>query len=132
MLGELIGENSGKRLVRRMLEATPPTVEVTFEDTGKYFGVSAKGFGTYQSVIRPDGSIYGEGQGLITTAEGDAATWKGAGQGKFGPNGAVSYRGILFFQMATGKLARFTACPAVFEYEVDSEGKTQTKLWEWK
>jgi hypothetical protein len=132
MLGELIGENTGKRLVRRVLNTTPPTVEVSFEDTGKMLGHATSGYGTYTSVVRPDGTIYGEGQGVIFTAEGDIATWKASGQGKFGPGGAVSYRGILYFQTASQKLARLNAAPAVFEYEVDPEGKTRTKMWEWK
>lgn len=133
MLGELLGENRGKRLVRRVLAANPPTVEVSFEESGKFLGIATTGFGTYESVIRPDGSIYGEGQGLMMSADGDAVSWKGSGQGKFGPGGAVSYRGILYFQPAgTGKLAKLSASPAVFEYEVDPEGKTHTKVWEWK
>ncbi|MGO9641071.1 MAG: hypothetical protein ACLP1Y_07200 [Candidatus Acidiferrales bacterium] len=133
MLGELIGENTGKRLVRRMLETNPPTVEISFEETGKWFGTTAiSGFGTYTSVIRADGSIYGEGQGLIVTMDGEGVTWKGSGQGKFGPGGSVSYRGILYFQTTSQKFARLNAAPGVFEYEVDPEGKTRTKVWEWK
>jgi hypothetical protein len=132
MLGELIGENTGKRLVRRVLGTTPPTVEVSFEETGKMLGIATSGYGTYTSSVRPDGSIYGEGQGVFFTAEGEAATWKASGQGKFGPGGAVSYRGMLFFQTASKKLERLNAAPGVFEYEVDPEGKTRTKIWEWK
>jgi hypothetical protein len=132
MLGELIGENTGKRIVRRVLSTTPPTVEVSFEDSGKMLGLATTGFGTYTSVVRADGTIYGEGQGATFTAEGEMAAWKASGQGKFGPGGSISYRGILYFQTASQKLARLNAAPAVFEYEVDPEGKTRTKMWEWK
>ena len=62
MLGEQIGETRGKRLVRRVLSTEPPTVEVTFEDSGQMFGVSTTGMGTYTSVISPDGSIFGHGE----------------------------------------------------------------------
>ncbi|MGB6429754.1 MAG: hypothetical protein WBF06_04160 [Candidatus Acidiferrales bacterium] len=132
MLGELIGENTGKRIVRRVLGTNPPTVEVSFEDTGKMLGAATSGFGTYTSVVRADGTIYGEGQGATFTTDGEMASWKASGQGKFGPGGAVSYRGILYFQTASQKLARLNAAPGVFEYEVDTEGKTRTKIWEWK
>jgi hypothetical protein len=88
--------------------------------------------GTYTSVVRPDASLYREGQGAIFTAEGEMVAWKGSGQGKFGPGGAISYRGILYFQTTSQKLARLNAAPGVFEYEVDPEGKTRTKIWEWK
>ena len=74
MLGELIGESKGKRIVRRVISADPPTVEVSFEDSGHMFGIPTTGFGTYTSVIRPDGSLYGEGQGLTMTQDGEAVT----------------------------------------------------------
>jgi hypothetical protein len=132
MLGELLGENTGKRIVRRVLATNPPKVEVSFEDSGKMLGVATNGFGTYTSVVRPDGSILGEGQGVMFTADGELISWTGSGQGKFGPGGSISYRGILYFQTASQKLARLNSAPGVFEYETDPEGKTRNKVWEWK
>jgi hypothetical protein len=132
MLGELLGENTGRRIVRRVLEADPMTVEVTFEEKGTTLGVNTTGFGTYTSVVRADGSVYGEGQGGSITSDGELISWKGSGLGKLGPGGAVSYRGILYFQTLSQKLARLNATPGVFEYEVDAEGKTRSKIWEWK
>jgi hypothetical protein len=88
MIGDKIGETKGKRLVRRVLSVDPPTAEVSFEDTGTMFGVATSGMGTYTSIIRPDGSIHGEGQGLIMTPDGEVVTWKGSGLGKFGTAGA--------------------------------------------
>jgi hypothetical protein len=132
MLGALLGENTGKRIVRRVLGTDPLTVEVTFEETGQMLGASTNGLGTYTSVVKADGSVYGEGQGAVFTAEGEMISWKGSGQGKLKPGGAVSYRGILYFSTASQKLARLNEAPGVFEYEVDAEGKTHTKIWEWK
>ena len=128
MLGELLAESTGRRIVRRVLETDPLTVEVTFEDTGTMLGVATNGLGTYTSVVRADGSVYGEGQGADFTADGEMVSWKGSGQGKLGPGGSVSYRGILYFQTTSRKLARLNATPGVFEYEVDAEGKTRTKI----
>ena len=132
MLGDLIGENTGKRLVRRVLGTNPPTVEVSFEESGKMLGIATNGFGTYTSVVRADGSVYGEGQGALFSMDGEGIIWKGSGQGKFGPGGSISYRGILYFQTASPKFAQLNSAPGVFEYEVDGEGKTRTKIWEWK
>ena len=132
MLGELLGENTGKRIVRRVLSTNPPTVEVSFEDSGNMLGVATTGFGTYTSVVRPDGSIIGEGQGIMSTADGELIEWTGSGQGKFGPGGSISYRGMLYFQTASQKLARLNSAPGVFEYEVDPDGKARNKVWEWK
>jgi len=97
MLGELLGENRGKRIVRRVLGLNPVTIEVSFEETGKILGHATTGFGTYTSVIRPDGTVFGEGQGGFSTADGEMVGWKGAGQGKLLPGGAVSYRGDVVF-----------------------------------
>lgn len=100
MLGEQIGESKGKRILRRVLSSDPLTAEVSVEDSGKTLSVANTGFGTYTSVVRPDGSIYGEGQGLMMTQDGEGITWKGSGVGKFGPGGAVSYRGMLYYRLA--------------------------------
>ena len=131
MLGAQIGETKGKRIVRRVLSTDPPTVEVSFEDSGHLFGVPTTGMGTYTSVIRPDGSIYGEGEGINMTQDGEGISWKGTGLGKFGPGGAVSYRGMLFFRTNSQKISLGSACGA-FEYEVDPAGATTSKVWEWK
>ncbi len=132
MLGNLIGETKGKRLVRRVLSVNPPTAEVSFEDSGQLLGVNVTGMGTYTSVVRPDGSILGQGQGMSMTDDGEAATWTGTGLGKFGPGGSVSYRGMLFYQTNSAKLAALNNTCAVFEYEVDPSGNTIAKSWEWK
>lgn len=132
MLGELLGETTGKRIVRRVLSTEPPTVEVSFEDSGKMLGVGTTGFGTYTAVIRIDGTIVGEGAGITTTQDGEAITWKGSGLGTFKEHGAISYRGILYYWTTSEKLARLNTVAGVFEYEVDPQGNTHTKVWEWK
>jgi hypothetical protein len=132
MLGEQIGETKGKRLVRRVVSIDPPTAEVSFEDTGQLLGIPTTGMGTYTSIVRPDGSIYGQGQGLSMTQDGEAITWTGTGLGKFGPGGSVSYRGMLFLQTASPKLASVNNVCAAFEYDVDPSGNTISKMWEWK
>jgi len=132
MLGDQLGESKGKRLVRRVLSTDPLTVEVSFEDSGNMLGVPTNGMGTYTSVGRPDGSIYGEGQGAMMTPDGEGVTWKGSGAGKFGPGGSISYRGILYYRTTSQKLARLNNVCGVFEYEVDPAGNTSSKVWEWK
>ncbi len=128
----MLGETRGKRIVRRVLSSDPMKVEVTNEDSGKLCGVDVDGFGTYSAVIRPDGSLYGEGQGAYVTGAGEMATWIGSGVGKFVEGGGVSYRGILYFRTTSQKLARLNNAGGVFEYDVDSKGAARLKLWEWK
>ena len=124
MLGEQIGETIGKRIVRRVLSSDPVKVEVTFEDTGKMLGIGVNGFGTYSSQVRPDGTIYGEGEGAYTTADGELLAWKGSGLGRFKEGGAVSYRGILYYRTNSQKLARLNTVTGVFEYEASASGET--------
>jgi hypothetical protein len=131
MLGEQISETKGRRIVRRVLSVDPPTAEVTFEDSGTILGVAITGMGTYTSVVRPDGSIFGEGQGMNMTQDGETLTWTGSGVGKFGPGGAVSYRGMLFLRTASQQLARINGTCGAFEFEVDASGNTISKVWEW-
>jgi hypothetical protein len=132
MIGELISETTGRRIVRRVVSDDPARVEVSFEDSGKALGIATNGFGTYTSTIRPDGTIFGEGHGLFTTADGEGVSWKGSGLGKFTANGGVSYRGMLFFRTTSEKFALLNTVGGAFEYEVDPKGGTVSKIWEWK
>jgi len=132
MIGDQIAESKGKRLVRRVISVNPPTAEVSFEDAGTALGIATNGMGTYTSTIEPDGSVHGNGQGLMMTAEGDAVTWTGTGVGKFGPGGSVSYRGMLFFRSTSPKFSKINNGCGAFEFEVDGSGNTSSKIWHWK
>jgi hypothetical protein len=132
MLGDQIGESSGKRLVRRVLSVDPVNVEVSFEDTGTMLGVPCNGTGTYTSTVRPDGSIYGEGQGVVFTQDGDGISWTGTGLGSFGAGGSVSYRGMLYYRTDSQKMSRMNNMAVAFEFDVDGAGNTSSKMWEWK
>jgi hypothetical protein len=132
MIGEQISESKGRRTVSRVLSADPPTVEVSFEESGNMLGVAVSGMGTYTTVVRQDGSVHGNGHGLIMTADGETASWTGSGVGKFGAGGSASYRGMLFFRTGSQKLARVNNACGAFEHEVDPSGVTFSRVWEWK
>jgi hypothetical protein len=89
--------------------------------------------GTYVSVTRPDGTLFGDGQGVTMTTEGAVATWRGQGVGRFTGRGtAVSWRGAVYYQSQSEKLARLNGVAVVFEFEVDENGNTHATSWEWK
>jgi hypothetical protein len=133
MLGEQIGEETGKVMARRVLAVDGgPKVEVSFQSTGKILGIETRGTVTYWAGIRPDGSLYGEAQGLIVGKGGEQATFKAQGVGKLLEGGAVSYRGAQYFFSTSPKLSRLNTVAVVFEYEADADGNTKSKLWEWK
>jgi hypothetical protein len=134
MQGDKLGEASGKVTTRRVLPADGggPKMETSFEGTGKLLNVEVAETGTYWSVLRPDGSLYGEGQGIVMGKGGEAATWIGQGVGTIKQDGAVSYRGAVYYQTATTAWTRLNKVAAMFEYEVDGKGNTHSQLWEWK
>ena len=134
MLGDKIGTESGKVTSQRVL-ANPgggPKMETSFQASGTLLGVNETSRATYSSVMRPDGTIFGEGQGIIMGEDGSAATWVGSGIGSIKPGGAVSYRGAIYYHSASARWSRLNSVATLFEYEVDAQGNTQSQLWEWK
>lgn len=136
-LGELIADSTGKITGQRVLDVEIPKMETSFAMEGNYRGIPCTDVGTYKSVLREGGVLYGEGQGIITTKDGQGmATWTGQGIGKFTAPGKVSFRGSIFLRTPStsqgGKLSSLNNMVGVFEYEVDEMGSCFTKSWEWK
>ena len=61
MLGEKIGEISGKITMQRVLAnlGGDPKLETSFQATGSVLGTNIKDTGTYSTIFRPDGTQYG-------------------------------------------------------------------------
>ncbi len=133
MLGKQIGEDTGKVMARRVLSIDGGAkVEVSVQSTGKLLGMATRTTVTYVAAIRPDGSLYGEAQGLVLGKSGERATFKAQGVGKLLDGGAVSYRGAGYYYSDSTKLSRLNAIATVYEYEADTDGNTASKIWEWK
>jgi hypothetical protein len=67
------------------------------------------------------------------TQDGEMGTWAGTGVGRFtGPGGAVSFRGAVYYQIASQKLARLNSVAVMYEWEIDQDGNGRVGLWEWK
>ena len=150
MLGDIIYEHKGKVIGQRVLGigsvqgeeegnaaavSALPKIETTFSADAKLKGtINVTDTGTYWSIIRPGGILYGEGQGLylIKDGSGETATWTGYGIGRLSAAERVSYRGSLFFRTNSQKMSFLNNIVGVFEYEVDESGNTSAKMWEWK
>jgi hypothetical protein len=134
MLGEKIGGASGKVTSQRVLPnpGGGPKMETSFQSKGTLLGTDIMETGTYWSVVRPDGTLYGEGQGVVMSKDGKIATWIGQGVGTMKKDGAASYRGAVYYQTSSQKWSRLNKVAAVFEYEVDGQGDSRSELWEWK
>ena len=134
MLGEQIGEGRGKVTAQRVLPnpGGGPKMETSFQSSGSVFGIATSETATYVAVARPDGSLFGDGQGVTMSREGDVMTWVGQGVGTIQKDGSVSYRGAVYCQTTSPKWARLNSVAVVFEYEVDAEGNTRNRIFEWK
>jgi hypothetical protein len=130
MLEEKLGEFHGKVTGQRVLPSEQgPKVETSFETQGTLCGVEATLMGTYWSMVRPDGTLYGACpmQGLLMTGDGSVGTWTGAGVGRFTAKGAaVSFRGAVYFQTVPQQLARLTQVAVLYEWEIDEQGNAST------
>ena len=109
-----------------------PKMETSFQASSTLLGAKATNRGTYWSIIRPSGTLYGEGQGIVMGEEGDMATWIGQGVGTMKKDGGVSYRGAVYYQTSSAKWSRLNSVAAIFEYEVDAQGNSRSQFWEWK
>jgi hypothetical protein len=134
MLGEKVGEGTGKVTSQRVLPnpGGAPKMETSFQGNGTLLGVADTETGTYVAVARPDGSLFGEGQGIVMGRDGEVATWTGQGVGKFKKDGSLSYRGAIYVQTSAAKWAQLNGAAIVFEHEVDAQGNTRSQLFEWK
>ncbi|WP_426363654.1 hypothetical protein [Streptomyces sp. E-08] len=134
MLGEHLGTISGETTGLRVLSAEGghAVTETSFMATGTLIGVAIKDMGTYEAVLRADGTLYGEGQGVSMTQAGESITWHGTGVGRFDDSGGVNWRGAIFYESAAAQFARINGIAAVFEFDTDESGKVSGSITEWK
>jgi hypothetical protein len=134
MLGENVGETRGQTIGTRILpdEGQGPRMEVTDRAVGMLYGVHVNTTVTYIGVMRPNGTIAGTGTGTLITEDGEMATYRGAGVGRVTRPGVMSWRGALFHETTSAKLARLNGIAVLFEYEIDESGKSEGHFHEWK
>src|SRR5437899_6713476 len=98
MLGEKIGGTSGKITSHRVLPnlGGGAKMETSFQSKGSLLGTEITETGTYWSVVRPDGTLYDEGQGVVMAKDGKMATWIGQGVGTKKKDGTEGYRGAVY------------------------------------
>ena len=73
------------------------------------------------------------GHGIITTKDGEIATYTGQDLGITDKNGTDTYHGILIFQTdSDGKLAFLDNLIGLYEYKSWLDGKKSGIIWEWK
>ena len=134
MLGELLYEETGNVTEIKVLPPEGGTVvlEVSLQAAGRIQGIEHTSIWTYTSSTRADGSIFGEGRGVLTTASGDVVHIVGrASDQSRGPGSPTRYRGAFHFQTNSDTFAKLNGIAAVFEYNVEADGSSNAKVWEW-
>ncbi len=133
-LGEQIGEASGRITGTRVLapEGQPVKMELALQGSGTMLGQQITDVGTYWQTVRPGGVIYGEGDNLFLTAEGESAHWTGFGVGR--PTGAFPAGhfavcgSVLTDSQALGRLNEVATA---IEFDVGEDGSYRWTAWEW-
>ena len=123
----------GQRVVSTANGITPQ-IEYTNIENGTIKGVgNVTNLQTWTDTSRSPKIIYGVGQGVITTADGqDMATWIGYGIGRSNINGTTTYHDIILFNTnSTGRLAFLKNIEGLHIAEADGNKRT-TKIYEWK
>jgi hypothetical protein len=123
----------GQRVVSTANGITPQ-IEYTNIETGTIKGVgNVTNLQTWTDTTRSPRIIYGVGQGVITTADGqDMATWIGYGIGRSNINGTTTYHDVILFNTnSTGRLAFLKNLEGLHIAEADGNKRT-TKIYEWK
>jgi hypothetical protein len=98
--------------------------------------INATERGNFTVTILPNGLSINQGQGFITTEDGDgqeeSATATFVSLGRVGPDGTGSHTGATFFSTnSTGRLAFLDNMVGIAQVEISPEGTT-VKMWEWK
>jgi hypothetical protein len=137
-IGDLILESSDISAGIRVLEVggdRGPKIEVSYVGNATIRGgINATNMGTVWSITNPDGTIYGEGKGILTSkATGEMATYTFQSVGQYGSDGKLRNHGSIFFNTNTsssGQLSFLNNMVGVYADEIDSTGNAITKVWE--
>ncbi len=133
-LGNLLYEEKGTTNGELVLscDAGGTTMEVTLQTEGQIEGVDENCRWTMCTLTRPDGSIYGEGRGIMTTEDGDTIHLTAISSAQSpGRGGTIPYRGAVHFHTTSAKFSRLNGLAGAFEYDIDPAGNTVAKVWEW-
>jgi hypothetical protein len=134
MIGEMIGELSGKVTVQRLVKhhGGKLMLERTFEEKGKILGVEVTLLATTWSKERRQGGMYTKGVGMLMTRGGEKVKLHGSGITVKGKGPGMSIRGVRYAQTTAPSLVRLNDMAIVFEIEAAPDGAMHDKWWEWK
>ena len=134
MIGEMVGELSGKVIGQRLVHhwGGPMKIERTIEAKGNIHGIDVSFLATTWASERPHGGMFVKGHAMMMTMHGEKA--EGQGSGVIIPlkGGGMSVRGARYFQTGSAALKKLNDVALLFEIEVGPDGTYRDKMWEWK
>jgi hypothetical protein len=132
-IGKILTDETGRITVRRVLsvESGSARAETTFESAGYLGDVHYTDLCTLWSVIRSDGTLYGEWKGGLRSDNNDTAVYRGITGGSYDDEKLHTrvYRGALTFENASGAFAELNSMLAVFEAVLDGSGDVTYRTW---
>jgi len=137
-LGEPFYVEQTKSTGIRVLDVTHgPKIEVSFAGNGTINGtMNVMDIGTIWTIPTntSENTLYSEGQGVLTTQQGEMVTYTQQATGQITPEGKVVFRGSMFFKTLspTGQLASLNNQMGVYNYESDLAGNAIRHVWEWR
>jgi len=128
MLGELIGEFTGKNTSSRVLP--DGKIEVSNQGTGKLLGMDAFIMSTAVATTS-NGTYMGEVNSIITLTDGNSIMLKGNAVSWASEKGGITRAGTIQ-TTSSEKLMPLVKMVLVHEYETDMMNNWIGKIWEWK
>jgi hypothetical protein len=137
-LGEPFYIEQTKSTGTRVLDVTHgPKIEVSFAGNGTINGtMNVMDIGTIWTIPTntSENTLYSEGQGVLTTQQGEIVTYTQQATGQITPEGRVVFQGSMFFKALspTGQLASLDNQMGIYNYESDLAGNAQRQVWQWR
>lgn len=130
MLGDLIYEERGKITSTRVLDTKEKRVEHSAKGEGRFKNIKTTEIDTFWAIPVGKNRVYGEGQGIIYSNNGEIVTVRGYGIGKTDESGKTSFKGMNFYKSNSPELTFINNVIGAFEFEADETGNYQVKVWE--
>jgi hypothetical protein len=123
-----------KLIGQAVSNSAAPQVQVSIVENGTMKGVgNVTNLETWWDTYKTPTIINALGRGILTTKDGQMATWTAQDVGRINLNtGITTYNGIMFFNTAsTGSLAFLNNLAGLHITQTDNSMRT-TNIWEWK
>jgi len=123
-----------KLMGQAVSDSAAPQVQVSVVENGTMKGVgNVTNLETWWDTYKTPTIINALGRGILTTKDGQMATWTAQDVGRINLNtGVTTFNGIMFFNTnSTGSLAFLNNLAGLHITQTDNSMRT-TKIWKWK